>query len=91
MNNEKYTIKQIEKLLAEKTPELWEASSNEPFYIDLRKPAPSLSKHDDIRPTYWLPQDAKFVLWCANGGVQMLLDRIKELNEDIAFMGMKKE
>ncbi len=72
-------IETIEKLLKEKTQTTWIGHANIPFYAWLEKPAPSLSKHDSECPTYWRIEDVNFVLWCANGGVQMLLDEIDKL------------
>jgi len=59
-------------------------SVNYPFYVDLKKPAPSLSKHDDERPTYYRYQDAQFILLCWNGGVETLLDEIRFLRRELA-------
>ena len=72
-------LKQLKLLLDNKTQSTWTASGNLPFYAELDKPAPSLSKHDSERPTYWRVQDVEFVLAMANGGVQALFDEIERL------------
>jgi hypothetical protein len=54
---------------------------NCPFYVIVKKPAPSLSKHDDERPTYWPYNDGKFVLTFNPQAVLELLDEIERLKE----------
>lgn len=76
-------LEDIEKLIKNKTPGLWTGAANAPFYATLEKPAPSLSKHDDERPTYWRIQDVEFVLAMANGGAEFLVDEIKRLQNEI--------
>lgn len=87
----KLTIQKIEQLLKEATPGNWTGEGNEPFSITLRKPAPSLSKHDSDRPTYWRCQDAMFVLVMKNVGTQFLLDEIKKLQETVVQLEVKIE
>jgi hypothetical protein len=77
------TVEQMQKALENKTSVVWLGSGNYPFYVDLKKPAPSLSKHDHERPTYYRYQDAQFILLCWNGGVQVLLDHIKFLQREL--------
>lgn len=57
--------------LEDATPAPWGPySCNYPFYVEVTKPAPSLSKHDS-RPTYWRMEDGVLVVhavedlgWC---------------------------
>lgn len=51
--------------------------TNLPFYAVVTKPAPSLSKHDDERATYWRIEDAMFVA-SAREDVVYLLGLLKE-------------
>ena len=83
------TEKQIKKLreAAQKaTPGPWgeKWGLNYPFYVDVRKPAPSLSKHDNDRPTYWRMEDALFVLECNPKMVLKLLADIEYWMKDSA-------
>ncbi len=77
-------IKKLRKIAEEATPGSWENSfsSNYPFYVDVRKPARSLSKHDSDRPTYWRHQDGLFVAVFNPKQVLELLDRIEELENE---------
>ena len=81
MSNKYHTVEQIAEALSKTTPGNYEAYGNYPFYIDLRKPVPSLSKHDSKSDTFWPYHDGAFVLLCKNGGVQFLLDEIERLKE----------
>jgi hypothetical protein len=76
-----HTVERIKEALSKTTPGNWTAEGDYPFYVSLKKPAASLSKHDDTRPTYWPYHDGVFVLMCRNGGVQFLLDEIERLKE----------
>lgn len=58
----------------------WIASANLPFNVDVRKPRPSLSKHDHKHLTYWHIDDAIFVL-NARQDVAFLLDLVKQLTK----------
>jgi hypothetical protein len=76
----KFDLKVWREIAVKATPGPWGPwSGNWPFYVDVRKPSQSLSKHDDTRPTYWRYEDAEFVLNFAPEVVIALLDRIKEL------------
>lgn len=56
-------IDAIRKRAAEATQEPWGPyRANLPFYVEVEKPAQSLSKHDDTRPTYWKVEDGVFVV-----------------------------
>lgn len=77
-------IKELRKIAEEATQERQtECLGNYPFYVDVRKPAPSLSKHDDERPTYWRYQDGVFVLTFDPKTVIMLLDQIEDLEKKL--------
>jgi len=58
----------------------WTASTNVPFYADIRKPRPSLSKHDGTRPSYWHINDAEYMLLCVNE-MPAILEYIKKLQD----------
>lgn len=75
-------LKIIEEKLNASTPAPWEATGNYPFYVDMKKPGPSLSKHDLDRPTYWSYPDAEFVLLARNKFVPEMLEEIKKLREE---------
>lgn len=73
-------LKELRKIVEKATPGPWGPwTGNYPFYVDVRKPGPSLSKHDHTRPTYWSYADASFVLHFNPETVMMLLNRIEEL------------
>lgn len=56
------TLEELKSLIDKVTPSPWGPySANVPFYADVKKPAPSLSKHDRERPTYWRIEDAQFI------------------------------
>jgi hypothetical protein len=81
-----FDIKKLRKVAEEATPGPWKAGGNYPFYVDLRKPADSLSKHDSERPTYWRYQDGLFVLTFNPKTVLELLDSL-----EIALSNTKNE
>lgn len=55
-------LQKIKEITNNATPvEKWCFGANVPFYVDVQKPAPSMSKHDDKRPTYWRYEDGLFV------------------------------
>lgn len=54
-------IENFKELMAKVDTRYWEFGANIPFYVDMKKPRPSLSKHDDERPTYWHYDDGSFV------------------------------
>jgi hypothetical protein len=74
----KKLIDQLEKMLAKCPPFPWEFGGNVPFYVDVRKPRPSLSKHDDARPSYWHYDDGLYVS-AAIHSVPKLIEEIKRL------------
>ena len=84
-------LEELEKIIKAKTPTTWYGTMNYPFYVSLMKPAPSLSKHDSERPTFWKMQDAEFVLAMANGGAEYLLNEVKRLQAYIAERALKDE
>ena len=73
-------IKHLREIAKKAAPGPWGPwTGNYPFYVDVKKPSQSLSKHDDTRPTYWNWNDAVFVLEFNPEVVLQLLDRIEEL------------
>lgn len=50
---------------------------NYPFYVVVRKPRPSLSKHDLERPEYWSMEDGLFVA-NAVSDIEFLLSLIEK-------------
>ena len=74
------TIEELETLLAKIHPLPWEWSANYPFYVDVSKPRPSLSKHDydNRRPTYWHSDDG-YYMSAAVHSVPKLIAEIKRL------------
>lgn len=72
---------EIEERLEKMYAGEWTASANLPFNVDVKKPRPSLSKHDDKCPTYWHMDDALFIL-NARQDVAFLLDLVKQLNKE---------
>lgn len=70
----------LRRIANEATQERWGPwTCNYPFYVDVKKPAPSLSKHDHDRPTYWKIEDAIFVLEFNPKVVVYLLNEIDQL------------
>ena len=79
-----FDIKYLREVANKATPSPWEGStSNIPFYVDMRKPAPSMSKHDGDRPTYWRYEDGVFVHTFNPQIVIELLNYIEELENDL--------
>jgi hypothetical protein len=75
-------LKRLREVAMKATPGPWGPwNSNMPFYVVVDKPAPSLSKHDDDRPTYWRFEDGVFVLQFNPVMVLELLDEIERLQE----------
>lgn len=75
-------LKHLRKIAEDATPGPWGPwTGNYPFNVDVVKPAPSLSKHDAKRPTYWRYQDGAFVLAFNPQTALALLDRISDLEE----------
>jgi hypothetical protein len=64
------------------TPGPWQGRVNYPFYGVLIKPAPSLSKHDQERPSYWRMEDVVFVV-SAHADITYLLSEIDRLQKAI--------
>lgn len=56
--------------------------ANLPFYAIVKKPAPSLSKHDLDQPSIWRVDDAIFVS-CAVEDVKFLLSEIERLQTEL--------
>lgn len=78
------TIRLIEKSLKKvKLP--WYGTSNYPFYVDIRKPRESLSKHDYKMPSYWQHDDGEYLLFCVNE-MPKILEYIKDLEARIKRM-----
>lgn len=85
-NNTMINYKELEKIIDEATPGPWGPyTANLPFYAIVTKPAPSLSKHDPERPTYWRIEDAKFVAM-AREVLPELIEENKRLRE--ALIGL---
>jgi hypothetical protein len=85
-------LESIKEYSDKATPGPWTASGNIPFYVDLVKPAQSLSKHDLDRPTYWRYEDGEFVL-NARMDIPRLLEHIVEMESDqraIASEGLQR-
>jgi hypothetical protein len=59
----------------------WTGNENYPFNASIDKPAPSMSKHDSDRPSYWRCDDVYFALHAINN--------IEELAE--AYLKLEKE
>jgi hypothetical protein len=70
-------IHEIEYRALKATKGPWVFTANYPFYVDVTKPAPSLSKHDLQRPTYWRYQDGEFVS-TAREDVLLLVKSLRE-------------
>jgi len=74
------TLKYLEDCL--KKVELpWYATSNVPFYVDIKKPRPSLSKHD-VRPTYWEYNDGCYMMSAVNE-MPRILKYIRKLQREL--------
>jgi hypothetical protein len=54
-------IEKFKELMGKVDTSHWEFGANIPFYVDMKKPRPSLSKHDRNSPTYWHYDDGSFV------------------------------
>lgn len=85
--NTRMNLDDIEKKAKAATPGPWanKWSSNYPFYVDVRKPAPSLSKHDAERPTYWRVQDAEYIAAVSPDVVLKLIERLRDAEETIEW------
>jgi hypothetical protein len=79
----KELIKDLELAQAKARPLPWKFSANIPFYIDMTKPGPSLSKHDDDRPSYWHYDDGMYAA--------MAIHHVPELIEEIKRLMMIEE
>ena len=83
---ENLDLKKLREVAEKATPGPWGPwSGNYPFYVEVKKPAPSLSKYEGEKraESYWRYEDAVFVLQFNPETVIMLLDRIKELESEI--------
>lgn len=76
-------LKKLREVASKATPGNWGHNwgANIPFYVDVKKPAPSMSKHDDTRPTYWRYEDGVFASVFSPRQVLELLDEIERLKE----------
>lgn len=59
-----------------------EFNANVPFYVEVKKPRPSNSKHDDKRPTYWNYDDGLYIAATQPKVILELLDYIDTLEQD---------
>lgn len=62
----------------------WTMNANLPFYVVMKKPRPSLSKHDDEQPMYWHCDDAYYLLTAAQYAGDLsrtLLQTIEDLKD----------
>ena len=73
--------KELRKIANKATRDWVVGKGNVPFYVDVQKPAPSMSKHDDERPTYWKYDDGVFVCCFSPAHILELLDEIDRLKE----------
>lgn len=81
-------LAEIKKRYEDSTPGNWGPyTANRPFYAIVTKPAPSLSKHDEERPTYWKVEDAVFLLG-AREDVPFLLDLVDSLQNRVGDLEM---
>jgi hypothetical protein len=81
--------KEIEKIINASTPGPWGPyTTNLPFYAIVEKPAPSASKHDGERPTYWRVEDAQFVVMAREVLPKLVVEntRLREALEYILEM-----
>lgn len=76
-------IRGIKERHANATPGPWTGSMNWPFYAVVHKPAPSLSKHDDERSSYWRCADAAFTV-SAHVDMAFLLSQLEIAKEGLA-------
>jgi hypothetical protein len=75
-------LNQLRKIAEDATPGPWGPwSGNYPFYVMVKKPAPSLSKHDHERGDFWRYQDGEYVLAFNPKVALELLNRISDLEE----------
>ena len=82
MNIEKIIIN-LKSLLTKAAPLPWTSGGNIPFYVDLKKPRPSMSKHDHKRPTYWDYNDGAYLLYAVNS-VPTLISYIESLEKELS-------
>lgn len=75
------------KILREIAEKAWKEpvtfDSNVPFYVQVKKPRSSMSKHDDKRPEYWHYDDGVFVAVFQPKKVLEMLDLIDSLRADL--------
>jgi hypothetical protein len=74
-------LKKLREVASKATPGDWghNWSASIPFYVDVKKPAQSCSKHDHERPTYWRYEDGIFASVFSPRQVLELLDEIERL------------
>ena len=75
-------IKTIRDVMEKTAPLPWEFDANVPFYVSVKKPRPSQSKHDEKMPTYWDYSDGEYMALCVNL-MPELLDYIAELEKKL--------
>ena len=75
-------LKRLEEM-SKKVVLPWIATGNIPFYVDVRKPRPSDSKHDDKVSTYWKMEDGEYMLLCTNW-MPEILEYIRKLEKEKA-------
>jgi hypothetical protein len=73
-------LKFLEEVISKASPKFGPYTSNYPFYADVTKPAPSMSKHDHERPTYWRIEDAVFIA-VAREFLPKLVEEVKRLQK----------
>ena len=76
-------IEQLETLLAKAHPLPWLWHANVPFYVEVRKPRESLSKHNDGHPTYWHYDDGAYAAAAIHAAPKLIAE-IKRLRDEKA-------
>jgi len=78
----KALIQKLEELKNKAHPDLLKScSANIPFYVEIKKPRESLSKHDATRPTYWHCDDGVY-LAALVAEVPKLIEEIRRLTDE---------
>jgi hypothetical protein len=80
---DKERLKELRAIASKATQGAWRFLANIPFYVDVEKPAPSMSKYDDKRPTYWRYEDGLHVANFQPIEALQLLDYIDELEKKL--------
>lgn len=72
-------LRKLKDICFKATPGPWGPyRANVPFYAEVNKPSPSLSKHDHERPSYWRIEDAIFIA-AASENMLPLINKIESL------------